>query len=104
MAWLKFIQRSLPRPLNPRSHLGQGAKQPYTIAMKDGNPFGVGGRLWENWKEPSSGEWVRTFALITTAANELVAQIHDRMPLIIAPKDYVRCHAKAVALSSVAYS
>jgi putative SOS response-associated peptidase YedK len=57
-------------------------KQAYAIAMKDGSPFGIGG-LWENWKDPSSGEWIRTFAIITTDANELVAQIHDRMPLII---------------------
>ena len=32
----------------------------------------------------------RTFAIITTDANELVAEIHDRMPLILAPTDYVR--------------
>jgi putative SOS response-associated peptidase YedK len=51
-------------------------------------PFGIGG-LWENWKDPASGEWVRTFALITTDTNELVAEIHDRMLLIIAPADYV---------------
>ena len=68
---------------------GQKAKQPYAIAMKDGSPFGLGG-LWENWKDPTSGEWVRTFAIITTDANELVAEIHDRMPLILAPTDYVR--------------
>jgi putative SOS response-associated peptidase YedK len=68
---------------------GQKAKQPYAIAMKDGKPFGIGG-LWENWKDPTSGEWVRTFAVITTDANELVAEIHDRMPLILAPKDYER--------------
>jgi putative SOS response-associated peptidase YedK len=43
----------------------------------------------ENWKNPS-GEWVRTFAVITTDANELVAEIHDRMPLILAPRDYTR--------------
>lgn len=36
---------------------GQKAKQPYAIAMKDGSPFGIGG-LWENWKEPTSGEWI----------------------------------------------
>ena len=63
---------------------GQKAKQPYAIAMKDGSPFGLGG-LWENWKEPASGEWIRTFAVITTDANELVAEIHDRMPLIRRP-------------------
>jgi putative SOS response-associated peptidase YedK len=68
---------------------GQKVKQPYAIAMKDGSPFAIGG-LWENWKDPTSGEWVRTFAIITTDANELVAEIHDRMPLILAPADYVR--------------
>jgi putative SOS response-associated peptidase YedK len=51
--------------------------------------FGLGG-LWENWKDPTSGEWIRTFAIITTDANEMVAEIHDRMPLIIAPGDYKR--------------
>jgi putative SOS response-associated peptidase YedK len=68
---------------------GQKAKQPYAIAMKDGSPFGIGG-LWENWKDPTSSEWVRTFAIITTDANELVAEIHDRMPLILASGDYTR--------------
>jgi putative SOS response-associated peptidase YedK len=61
----------------------------YAIAMKDGSPFGLGG-IWENWKDPTSGEWIRTFATITTDANELVAEIHDRMPLILAPSDYSR--------------
>src|SRR5260370_20148157 len=69
--------------------LGQKAKQPYAIAMKDGAPFGLAG-IWENWKEPISGEWIRTFAIITTDANELVAEIHDRMPIILAPSDYAR--------------
>jgi len=39
---------------------GQKAKQPYAIAMRDGAPFGIAG-IWENWKEPASGEWIRTF-------------------------------------------
>ena len=47
-------------------------------------------RVWENWRDPTSGEWMRTFAIITTDANELVAEIHDRMPLILAPTDYTR--------------
>jgi len=63
---------------------GQKAKQPYAIAMKDGAPFGIAG-IWENWKDPSSGEWIRTFAVITTNANALVADIHDRMPSSWAP-------------------
>jgi putative SOS response-associated peptidase YedK len=63
-----------------RAIKGQKAKQPYAIAMKDGAPFGIAG-IWENWKDPTSGEWTRTFAIITTDANELVADIHDRMPV-----------------------
>ena len=68
---------------------GQKAKQPYAIAMKDGAPFGIAG-ICENWKEPASGEWIRTFAIITTDSNELVADIHDRMPVILARADYAR--------------
>jgi putative SOS response-associated peptidase YedK len=59
------------------------------VTMKNGAPFGLAG-IWENWKQPASGEWLRTFAIVTTDANELVADIHDRMPLILAPGDYAR--------------
>ena len=58
---------------------GQKAKQPYAIAMKTREPFGIAG-IWENWKEPRSGEWIRTFAVITTDANQFVAEIHGRIP------------------------
>jgi putative SOS response-associated peptidase YedK len=57
--------------------------------MKDDYPFGLGG-IWESWKDATSGEWIRTFAIITTDANEMVAEIHDHMPLILASVDYVR--------------
>ena len=72
-----------------RAIKGARAKQPYAIAMKDGSPFGVAG-LWENWRNPSTREWERTFAIITVASNELVAQIHDRMPAILEPVGYER--------------
>jgi putative SOS response-associated peptidase YedK len=52
-------------------------------------PFGIGG-IWENWKDPGSGGWVRTFAIITTDANSQVADIHDRMPLILGSEDHGR--------------
>jgi putative SOS response-associated peptidase YedK len=67
----------------------KGRRQPFAIAMMDGAPFGIAG-IGENWKDPSSGEWIRTFAVITTDANELVADIHDRMPVVLAPGDYAR--------------
>jgi putative SOS response-associated peptidase YedK len=66
-----------------------GAKQPYAIAMQDRSPFGLAG-LWENWKDPATSEWVRTFCIITTNANELVGRIHNRMPAILRPEDYDR--------------
>ncbi|MCC7347936.1 MAG: SOS response-associated peptidase [Variibacter sp.] len=67
---------------------GRG-KQPYAIGMADGAPFALGG-LWENWKDPASGEWLRTFAVVTVPANELLAHLHPRMPLILHPQDYGR--------------
>jgi hypothetical protein len=67
----------------------KAGKQPYAIAMKDGSPFGIAG-IWENWKDSATGEWVRTFAVITVPANDLVTQIHDRMPAILKPEGYVR--------------
>jgi putative SOS response-associated peptidase YedK len=67
---------------------GTKAKQPFAIAMHDGSPFGIAG-IWENWKDPA-GEWQRTFAVITVPSNELVAQIHDRMPAILRPQRYDR--------------
>jgi putative SOS response-associated peptidase YedK len=64
-------------------------KRPYMIAMADREPFTLAG-LWENWKDPDSGEWVRTFTIVTTDANDLVATLHDRMPVVIAPEDRER--------------
>jgi putative SOS response-associated peptidase YedK len=57
--------------------------------MKDGSPFGLAG-LWENWKNPNTGEWERTFAIMTVPSNELVAQIHNRMPAILETRSYDR--------------
>jgi putative SOS response-associated peptidase YedK len=65
------------------------AKQPFAIALKSGKPFALAA-IWENWQRPGSDEWVRTFAVITTAANELVSDIHERMPVIVPPESYDR--------------
>jgi putative SOS response-associated peptidase YedK len=45
---------------------------------------------WENWCDPVTGEWERTFAVITVPSNELVGQIHNRMPAILEPESYER--------------
>lgn len=65
----------------------EGKKQPHAIAMKSGAPMAFAG-LWERWKEPASGELVRTFAIVTTDANETAGRIHDRMPVILARDDW----------------
>jgi putative SOS response-associated peptidase YedK len=62
-------------------------KQPYAIAMREREPFALAG-LWENWRDPATQEWLRTYTILTTRPNELVAPLHDRMPVIIAPGDY----------------
>ena len=40
---------------------------------------------WENWRSPA-GEWVRSFAIITTVPNELCAALHNRMPVVLKPE------------------
>ena len=59
-------------------------KQPYAIALSDRGLMALAG-LWENWRSPA-GEWVRTFAIITTAPNELCAELHNRMPAVLKPE------------------
>ncbi len=59
-------------------------KQPYAIALADRRLMALAG-LWENWRSPA-GEWVGSFAVITTTPNELCAQLHDRMPVVLKPE------------------
>jgi putative SOS response-associated peptidase YedK len=55
-------------------------KQPYAIALRSRGPFAFAG-LWENWKDPKTDEWLHTFTILTAQPNELVAPLHDRMPV-----------------------
>lgn len=60
------------------------AKQPFLIHAPDDRPLAFAG-LWAPWKDPTTGEWVLSATVVTTRANETVAQLHDRMPVILAP-------------------
>jgi putative SOS response-associated peptidase YedK len=64
----------------------EGGKQPYAIARADGEPLALGG-IWESWRGPGD-EIERTFAIITTRPNAEMAELHNRMPLVIDPKDW----------------
>jgi putative SOS response-associated peptidase YedK len=61
-------------------------KQPYRILLKDAGLFAFAG-LWDAWTDKSTGEIMNTFTVITTDANEQVAPIHDRMPVILHEED-----------------
>ena len=56
-------------------------KRPYRIIMKSGEPFAFAG-IWETWKDPQ-GNVVPSCTIITTAANDFLAPIHNRMPVIL---------------------
>src|SRR4029434_4362256 len=68
--------------------IGSGATQPQHVGMKDAPPFALAG-LFERWLSPA-GEVLDTCTIITTEANTLLAPLHDRMPVIVAPVAYDR--------------
>lgn len=63
-----------------------GNKVPYRIVMKDRSLFAMAG-IWEKWVAPD-GENIHSFSILTTAPNELISQIHNRMPVILSPGKY----------------
>jgi len=82
-----FFEHKWDNPDNSRSK-----KTPYFIYMKDRKPFTFGG-LYEYNVDFDTGEVIKTFSIITTEANELMAEIHNsqkRMPLIILPDERER--------------
>jgi putative SOS response-associated peptidase YedK len=76
----------------------KGAKVPYRIALKTEEPFAFAG-LWSMIHD-SIGQAHPTFAILTTEANELVAQIHHRMPVILRPEDEERWLGKEVPVEA----
>ena len=60
-------------------------KQPCAFALTDGSPFAFAG-LWEQWKDKATGQPLETYTILTTEPNELTATVHDRMPVILAPR------------------
>jgi putative SOS response-associated peptidase YedK len=66
---------------------GAAAKQPYAVGMRSGEPFALAA-IWDGWKRPGTSEWVRSFAVVTCAANDLMSEIHDRMPVILPAAAY----------------
>jgi putative SOS response-associated peptidase YedK len=63
-------------------------KRPFWVRPRAGRLVAFAG-LWETWSDRDGGE-IDTAAILTTDANEAIASIHDRMPVVIAPEDFER--------------
>jgi putative SOS response-associated peptidase YedK len=64
----------------------KGKKTPMYVRMKSREPFAFAG-LWESWSSPDGSE-LRSCTIITTVPNELMATMHDRMPVILPRASY----------------
>jgi putative SOS response-associated peptidase YedK len=64
-------------------------KQPYSIGMADDSSFAFAG-LWDRWRGPDNCV-IETCTILTTKPNPLVAEVHDRMPVLLRPEDYDLC-------------
>ena len=64
-------------------------KQKYLISLPDDGAFALGG-IWSEWTDKSTGEILSTYSIVTTEANELMAEIHNnkrRMPVLLKPEE-----------------
>jgi putative SOS response-associated peptidase YedK len=76
----------------PTTRKSAAGKQPYAFTLASGEPFAFAG-LWDRWKDPTGGFGagggiLESFTIITTTPNQLTAAVHDRMPVILRPRDY----------------
>jgi putative SOS response-associated peptidase YedK len=65
----------------------KGKKQPYYIHRPDGKLFAFAG-LWETWKDPNASLAIESCTIVTTESNSRLRDLHDRMPVVLAPADY----------------
>lgn len=91
--YFRDAYREMRRCLVPASGFYEWKKtaagtQPYYFTSTDGALLAFAG-LWERWRTPEGAHLV-TYTVITTAANALVAPVHNRMPVILAPEEYAQ--------------
>ncbi len=75
-------------------------KQPWCVRLHNNMPFAFAG-LWETWVDRATGEPVESVTLLTTAANSLMARIHDRMPVILPSDGYTTWLDQAAPVNTV---
>jgi putative SOS response-associated peptidase YedK len=64
-----------------------GGKQPWYLTAHDGSPALTIAGLWDEWKDKTSGETLKSSTMIIAEPNKFVAEVHDRMPVLLAEKD-----------------
>ena len=57
-------------------------RNPFAIVRPDGRPLALAG-LWAGWKDPDTGEVIRSFTILTTSPNDAMRPIHNRMPVVV---------------------
>lgn len=62
-------------------------KQPYYFTRRDGHVMTIAG-LWSNWKDKTTGEDLKSCTMVITEPNKFVADVHDRMPVILEARDF----------------
>jgi len=82
---LKFHRCLIPADGFYEWHEEGGIKRPHHIGRMDGEPFAMAG-LWDIWKSPQGD--VLSCSIIVTDANQFMKRLHDRMPVILDPRDY----------------
>jgi putative SOS response-associated peptidase YedK len=81
-------------------HRVEGRRDPYAIRRLDGDLLALAG-VWAVWRDPESGERVYTCSILTTLPNDLLAPIHNRMPVILAPEAWDRWLSAETALNDL---
>jgi putative SOS response-associated peptidase YedK len=63
-------------------------KQPWYFTARDGSPALTTAGLWDEWRDRATGETLKSCTMIITEPNEFVAEVHDRMPALLAERDF----------------
>jgi putative SOS response-associated peptidase YedK len=73
-------------------------KQPWYFTARDGSPALTIAGLWDEWRDKANGETLKSCTMIITKPNEFVAEVHDRMPVLLTNKDFERWLSGSVGL------
>jgi putative SOS response-associated peptidase YedK len=83
-----FYEWQLTPTPDGRMSKAKAPKVPHAIRHRDGSPMAFAG-LWELWRPPHDDQGLlRTCAIVTTSANQAIAPIHHRMPVVLPPDSW----------------